>query len=652
MKKLVINILIFLLLSDVYGQRSYESIEHKCSHSHINKLKIRDNYISTPLLSEYDVKFYKLDISLERDTVYISGNIQISAEVVVPVMDTLAFDLINELVIDSIQINNKLHVFNHNNDIVLVPVIDILTNSDPFDAIIYYHGSPPTGNYFSGLNSRASPEWGKNVTWTFSEPYNARQWWPCKQDLKDKADSAHIFITTSDENLAGSNGILTSIVPLTNNKHRFEWKTRYPIDYYLISATVSEYQDYSIYAKPAMYADSILIQNFIYDTQECLTLYKEDIDKTGGLLELYSDLYCLYPFHEEKYGHCLAPMKGGMEHQTMSSMGNFYFSLVAHEIAHQWFGNNVTCSTWSDIWINEGFATYSEYLAYQYIYDQTQADDWLKSVRTVVMSEPGGSVYIPPEEISTTNPERIFNGRLSYKKGAMLIHMIRFELQDDDLFFDLIKSFQSDFKGSVASGLDFKGVVESVSGMDFTDFFNQWYFGEGYPVYTIRWKQNADTLYFSSTQNTSTDTTTLFKMLMEYRIMFSDETDTLILVRQTANFNEYFITFQKSVEQMVIDPRLQVLASGTIIQIIDNDDQSFYTLHPNPCQAYINLEFSKLIGNSNKFICIFNGQGQKVSEMESSDRNVQLNTSFLESGLYFLQVEAGDQVMTSKFVRQ
>ncbi len=652
MRRLFIHILTLLFFTNIHAQMKYDHFEHKCGHAHISSMLVYDDYISSPLLSAYDVKFYKLDINLERDTVYISGNVLIYAEVIETTMDTFAIDLIDELIVDSIYIENKSQAYHHTNDIVLVPLTDIVTNGNHFTAIVYYHGTPPTGSFYSGLNTAVSNNWEKEVTWTFSEPFNARQWWPCKQDLKDKADSADIFITTSAENMVGSNGILTSITPLANNKQRFEWKTRYPIEYYLISAAVSQYQDYSIYAKPSLSQDSILIQNFIFDTPGCLSFYRDEIDITTKLLELFSDLYGLYPFHKEKYGHCLAKMWGGMEHQTMTTMGNFNFTLNAHELGHQWFGNNVTCATWSDIWINEGFATYSEYLAYQNILGQTKADDWMKNNNGIVMSEPGGSVYIPPEQISATNPERIFDGRLSYKKGAALIHMIRFELQDDALFFNVMRSFQQQFKDSVATGLDFKNVVEAISAKDFTNFFSQWYFGEGYPIYTVRWKQNADTLYFSSTQTTSTDTTTLFRMLMEYRVKFMDGTDTMLKLKQTANFNEYFIAVQKPVESMVIDPHIHLLLSGTVIQMLDSTDQAFFTINPNPCQNYLNIEFSKLSGNSNKLIRIYNVSGQKVSEMESSERYVQLNTGFLESGLYFIQVEAGGRIMTSKFIKK
>ncbi len=153
--------------------------------------------------------------------------------------------------------------------------------------------------------------------------------------------------------------------------------------------------DYSIYAHPQGYADSILIQNYIYDHPNILSTYKNAIDQTAGMVTLFSDLMGLYPFHREKYGHCQAQLGGGMEHQTMSTMGDFNTRLIAHELAHQWYGDNVTCATWSDIWINEGFATYGEYLVLEYLSGLSAAASMMQSLHNSIMSSPGGSVYVP-----------------------------------------------------------------------------------------------------------------------------------------------------------------------------------------------------------------------------------------------------------------
>ncbi len=117
------------------------------------------------------------------------------------------------------------------------------------------------------------------------------------------------------------------------------------------------------------------------------------------------------------------------------------------------------------------------------------------------MSQPGGSTYIPPEEVTYDNVWRIFNGRLSYSKGAAILHMIRFELQDDELFFQVLHEYTDLYADSVATGLDFMNVLNDVSGMDFTDFFDQWYFGEGYPTYSVVWSQNGEDMFMEVITN-------------------------------------------------------------------------------------------------------------------------------------------------------
>jgi aminopeptidase N len=601
------------------------------------------------LMEDYDVTFYFLDVAVENNSVYIDGTVTIKAISLVNSLDTFAFELYSGLDINSVYVNDIVQSFGRNDYLVTVPLTSPVPEGNLLTVKIDYQGTPPSGGFFSGITTDYNSDYQKNVTWTLSEPYAARDWWPVKQDLGDKADSVWVFITTSTENKAGSQGLLTATTPMPGGKVRYEWKSYYPIDYYLISMAVADYQEYNIYAHPEGTDDSVLIQNYIYDHPDCLTANQAGIDRTAGFIELFSELFGLYPFIEEKYGHCLTELGGGMEHQTMTTIGGFSFGLVAHELGHMWFGDKVTCATWSDIWINEGFATYSDYLAHSFLSTPYYDSLWLKIRHDQVKALPDGSVYVPPEE--TGDIWRIFDGRLSYSKGALLLHMIRFELQDDDLFFDILASYVDEYGDSVATGDDFREWVELHSGKDFTDFFNQWYYGEGYPVYNITWNQSGNQLDIISTQTTSAAVTPLFKMLVPYHIIFTDETDTTLLLYQDANLNSFSIPIEKPVEKIELDPDQWILHELNSLSVGDEekDNPVHFTIGPNPATGRINIYFSHK--PVKKILVIISDlSGRNVFEQEMSGSNNSADISLLSPGVYQVSVTDGASGMNRKLI--
>ncbi len=637
-------ILTIMVLSGISGKTQTTHDIH-CKHQ---QAFLRSAQVSTnPHYAKYDVGFYWLDIALERNSVALSGFVEIKGKSLVSSLDTLCLELHPDLMVDSVRLNNGLAVYVRDTSLLYVLINPGLQLNEAFSVRIFYQGTPPTGGFFAGISTAVSTQWGNEVTWTLSEPFNAKDWFPVKQDLKDKADSAWIFITTDSSSMAGSNGVLTAISPMPGGKHRFEWKTRYPIDYYLISAAVADYQDYTIYAKPEGFADSIPIVNFIYDAPGCLEFYRTDLDRTAGFLELFSLKYGLYPFAEEKYGHCQVHLGGGMEHQTMSTMGAFNFDLNSHELSHQWFGDNVTCATWSDIWLNEGFATYSQYIAAQHMMNQTAADDFMIGMQNYVMSEAGGSVYIPPSEAGDV--WRIFNGRLSYNKGAVILHVLRYEINNDDVFFDVLKQYQQTFGGGTATGDDFFTIAGMLSGQNFQTFSDQWYYGEGYPVYDIHWLQSQDTLYIVSKQNSSTTSTPFFKMHVPIRLVFNGG-DTLLRLEQLQTEEFFAIPFSQQVQSLELNPRGKtLLKAGSVTQgILQTETRPLLSVFPNPFQDELRL-FFKEDGQTHR-IRLTDITGRLVLEQETNQPFMRLHTTSLRKGIYILIY--GDNQATARIIRQ
>ena len=636
----------FLCLSAAFSQ--WNNIDRK--QGVFQKDYYRFEPKSNPLQDRYDVTFYYLDIALERTSTYIAGKVEFHAKSTVSQLDTFCFDLSSALTIDSVYFDGVKKTYSRSGNEVYVKLTSGPGLNQPFHAIVYYKGQPISGGFFSGISHANSTSWGNEAVWTLSEPYNAYQWWPCKQALTDKADSCWVFVTTSNTNKVGSNGVLTNTVAVPGSKNRYEWKQIRPIDYYLISVSVAKYVDYTLYAHPAGITDSVMIQNYVYDNPSCLPYFKTEIDRTVGFLELYSDLFGLYPFWKEKYGHSMAPMGGGMEHQTMTTLGSFSFYLTCHELGHQWWGDNVTCATWSDIWINEGFASYCEYLAAQYLVSYTEAQSHMQDVHDNVMTEPDGSIFVPASEI--TNINRIFDGRLSYDKGSAIIHNIRFEIGNDTVFFDALKQCQQQFENGNATGLDFKAIFENESGIPLTDFFNQWYFGEGYPTFSVNAIQSGDTLSLNVTETTSAAVTPLFKGKMEYRINFSGGSDTTVVCYQTANFNTFKFHVGGAVTSVTVDPENWVVNGvGSITVGVDESAGAAlgFSVSPNPVENDLTVYFLPEIGR--KKIIISDLSGRTVLEDNIESLVWSRDLSSIPAGIYHIGVITSKDRQIQKFVK-
>jgi aminopeptidase N len=643
----ILSVVLCWFVYNVSGQdiEYNNSLENK-SYRLSNVDNALDNTLADPRLLLYDVSFYYVDLEVNNINTSIRGFTEIQSSSLNEISELL-FELSGQLTIDSLFLNGLPDTgYVHTNDLIIIYPDSIIHEGECFIARIYYHGEPGNSGFFSGISSRTDYSWNQRVTYTLSEPFFAKTWFACKQVLTDKADSAYIFITTDTSLMAGSNGLLTWITQLEGGRHRFEWKTFYPIAFYLLSFTVADYRDYSIYAHPANYSDSILIQNYIFDDPDFLALNRNDIDATADLIELFSVLYSLYPFHLEKYGHCYAPMGGGMEHQTMTTLASFNFLLVAHELGHQWFGDNVTCATWQDIWINEGFASYTEYLALENLVSSQDAANWMLNAHETARTVPDGSIFIPENEI--TDERRIFSSALSYKKGAAILHMIRYELNNDSVFYNVLRTFQGIYKDSTASGMDFMETLETVSGQDFDWFFDQWYFGKGYPVFSMTWWQEADTLYIVSSQTGSSSETPFFRTHIDFGIRFVDGTNTLVRLEHTLSDHTFCIPVSQFVSDVFPDPDNWLLDVTTIVK--KPLDEGTFNITPNPFTEFIRVEFNT--GNVTREIMITDMTGRILGRYQTESAVIVLPVYHLVRGVYLFTVVEDGESLSTRIVKE
>ena len=648
----------------IFAQTSHPCAKIKQQHKVATEKQLlnKQGLSNNNLMNNYDVKFHHLNLNLERTNKNISGYVRTIAKVISNQLDTFAFELHQNFTIDSVVINSQKETSIVRVDsLIKVKISNPVNQNNLVDVLIYYHGTAPSLSTAlgDGFSNGTSPFWSNQVTWSLSQTRGAYHWWPCKQDLRDKIDSAWIFVTTDSTNMVGSNGVLTNVVTI-GNKKRYEWKTRYPIDYYLISVAVAKYKPYVLYAKPQYLTnDSILILNYIYDNAinnpAFIIGQKVQLDQIKPTMEFLSEMYGMYPFYKEKYGHSMAPIAGGMEHQTMTTIGFFDFQLNTHELAHQWWGDLVTCKTWGDIWINEGFASYTEHLVNQYLRPSSFMSN-LNIVHNNIMSQAGGSIYFTG--IDTTDDNRIFDSRLTYDKGGAIIHTLRFVTNDDSLFFNGLRNFLNTYKFSTATAMDFKASFESYTGLDLTQFFNQWYFGEGYPTFNVKWNYFNDTLIIQSTQTTSKPSSVpLFITPMEYKLIRSTGGDTIIRVMHANATETYTLKVHGNVTGIQVDPNNWVI-NKTIGPLKDNtlnvygfSNKMAINVYPNPASDAINIE----TGNVKiKTIEIRDILGNVVYSKTGDLSDERISVHSLSNGLYLIVVKDSNNnvLATEKLIIQ
>lgn len=619
----------------------------------LNSNQQKSNSLSLTQIAQsekYDVNFYALDVAMNNLVTDIAGTAEIHGTAN-EVLDSVLFELFSTHNITEIRLNGGVTPYTRIGSAITVPVN--LIQGQSFEIAIDYNGTPPTGATNplggSGMSNDSSPSWGNQVTWSLSEPFSAYEWWPCKQSLSDKADSCSVKITVPNNCKAGSNGILENVVDLGNGTSRYEWMHRHAIDYYLVSVAIAQYVDYSVYANPVGSTAPVLIQNYIYDNPSTLPNFQNDIDETVDFIELFAELFGPYPYQDEKYGHCMAPLSGGMEHQTMTTQGWFEKGLTAHELGHQWWGDHITCASWADIWVNEGFASYSEQLMLENLYPNEAAGN-MNSVHSNVMSQNGGSVWC----LDSLNEGRIFSGRLTYDKGAAIVHTFRFLLNDDDVFFQALKNIQTDFADDVAYGLDIRDYLQNESGVDLTNAFNEWYFGEGYPTYSARWNTVGTDMYLEVSHTTSSSTP-LFTNDLELKLARAGMSDTIIRVSIDANTNQYFIPNMGEVSQLqTIDPNNWIInRAGNIIKDLTFTSLGVaetnivdFTIAPNPSNGVFKLTTEN---NGINHVTVLDLRGRTIANYDF-ENHLTFDLSKENAGYYIVQIEDSNGSKTTKTI--
>lgn len=547
--------------------------------------------------------------------------------------------------------------FTHNNDILTILLDHMYQPGDTAEVKIKYHHLDVTDHAFYASGG---------FVFTDSEPEGARKWYPCWDSPADKA----LLDLTAKVPLnakLGSNGHLQDSI-ITGDSIYYHWVTRDPLSTYLIVMTgkVNYHLDVVYWTNPNSPSSSPTPIRFYYNNGEDPSQMEAII---GDVCTFFSEKFCPHPFEKNGFATLNNQFSwGGMENQTLTSLcpDCWYESVVVHEFAHQWFGDMITCGTWADVFLNEGFATFLEALWYEHSVSyprykseiDTLADNYLNG-------NPGWPISQSSWAASTPSVNELFNYAVTYAKGACVLHQLRY-VMGDSLFFLGMKNYANDsvnLKYQAALIYDFQSHMEAVYGQNLDWFFNEWIYQPNHPhysnTYSISNMGNGTWKVGFYTHQTQTNTV-FFTMPIEVRVKFTDNTDTIIKVMNDLNGQAFSFYFNKQPNQFYFDPGRKIVLkeSSTVVGLDENLGlPAGYLVSqntPNPASDLTQINYTLPVTADVK-LSLFDISGKQLEEINPGrqlpgDHTLTLNTADFNAGIYFYRFEANEYSCTRKMV--
>ena len=607
MKKFTLLISI-LLLGSTFAQ-VYENTNVPCKPisemaSHYSALAKASQRAD---IFDYDVHYYNIELDINIDTEIIYGNVEVHLLPEVDNLESIQLDFASGMTVDAVTVNGAN--FNHFSDLLSITLDGSYNVGESLVVGIQYHGHPLQGGFqaFAFGHQGNNPSRPPMIS-TLSEPYGARSWWPCKDVPTDKADSVRISLTTDAAFDAVSNGMLVSETLNSDDTKTTIWEHKYPITTYLVSLAIT---DYTYWTEMHHFADgdSMPLEYWMYPSSATAPMV-ERWNRTAGMIDIVSDYFGKYPFAEEKYGMAQFQWGGAMEHQTCSSMGSYGENTIAHELAHQWWGDLVTCSDFHHIWINEGFATYSEAL----YWGAVNGEEYYHAHMASKVNDVNSSVYRP----DTSSVGAIFSYSMVYQKGAWVLHMLR-HVVGDETFFGSLRAYRDEFAFLTASTEDFQGVVEEVWGQDLEWFFDQWIYGIGIPSY--RWWWSASELDDSGNsqvlvhvEQVQSSALPTFKMPIDLSLSDGNNESNMV-IWDSLRVQDFSITLDFVPTSLTFDENEWILKSANQVASAEGGfiPESFKlnAAYPNPFNGEVNIPYTTG-PNFQGMLTIYNIRGSEV----------------------------------------
>ncbi len=634
-----LGILVYLIIFQLNGElvrgqnlAPCDDLDY-CSWSKQQVLKIQ-KIENQNLEGGIDITFTKLALEIDPNIRFVDG-ILTTVYKNTKENNLVSFELANEMLIDSLWLNGGL---------IQSPAVSrpgdntfaFATPSNNLDRVdtltIKYRGVPPETPGFGSFVQEFRGNDSIPIIWTLSQPYGARDWWPCRQVLGEKIDSVVIELSIAKPYLGIANGMLTNKIE-ENNRTIFTYKHNYPIPAYLIAFAATNYSYYEEYV-PSIYGDSIKIENYLYP-EDSARLRQDGADYLTQQFEIFEGYFGPYPFKKERYGHAQFSWLGGMEHTTISFMYDFNFELMAHELAHSWFGDDVTCASWEDIWLNEGFANWMVGLCYEQLLDKFYWPLWRKNNLNIITSLPGGSVFVE----DTSSVSRIFSSRLSYRKGSYVLHMLRWYLGDSVLFTGLRNFLSNEVHNyGFARTSDLIKALELESGENLDWFFDQWVYKEGFPIITSNYlKVKPNEINLKIKQKPSLPNLDPFKLKLPVRLYSANRLDYIDFVFDWEGLDTVLnLKTSFEIDSVAIDPDLWLIAKiNEAIAVEDN----CIKVYPNPTQNTIKISLCNFLNpNIALRLTDITGKVLLVSSSAAEENEFSIDLSTLESGIYFINI--------------
>lgn len=517
-------------------------------------------------LRDVDVHYHRFFWRLNPEQQFVTGEVTTHFTHEQP-QQQISFDLQDNLTVSYVLRAGDTLAFSHQNDVLTIFLTETATGLD--SVTIAYFGSPHTEGL--GTFSVDTSAAGNPVLWTLSQPYGAAGWWPCNNALGDRIDSMDLFINVPDGYTAASLGLLFNRT-VTGNTETFHWKHKHSVPAYLVAVAVADYV--LIEQQVPLRGDTLLVQHYFYP--ESVEQYRFEWERMPQMLQLYDSLLGPYPYMDEKYGQAQFTRGGGMEHNTISFMADYFPELVAHELIHHWAGNRITCASWQELWLNEGVTTYLSSFVYENFYDKNYYPDWLREAKERVLERPKGMVFAQ----DTTDVEALFDPRLRYVKPAYVLHMLRREL-GDSAFFKGMQNYLNDSSliNGFAASRDFIAHFEATSDRNLEWFFNQWMHQPGYPILSLSYETRGGLLIVDWEQESLAENQDLFRFKVDVVTSQRGEKRVYTLEIENKSGKTVFHT-DTFVDSLWLDPyNHTAVLTGTISRVYRTSQA---LLFPNP----------------------------------------------------------------------